>query len=155
MKSIKGGDTIPFGVYSGKRLRDVVKKYGRKVLLEIVKCNDVDDVYLKKYHYHHPATEEEKRNWELKKKQMEMIHVEICESTPEEEVFDSTATLSHGEENLSQDYVETHTWDSVLYDPEDDHGDECYLPLRVCEPGIYSRPLKGLQMEQFKTNVYE
>ena len=139
MTSIKGGDTIPYGVYSGKRLRDVVKKYGRKVLLEIVKCNDVDDVYLKKYHYHHPATEEEKTNWELKKKQMEMTLVEICESTPEEEVFESTATLIQETWNLDQDYVETNTMDSVLHDPEDDQGDDSYYPLMVYEPGGYDK----------------
>ena len=139
MQSIKGGDTIPYGVHSGKRLRDVVKKYGRKVLLEIVKCNEVDDVYLKKYHYHHPATEEEKRNWELKQRQMEMAQVEICKSSPKDGVFESTATMIQDVENPNMDYVETYTWNSVLYDPEDDHGDDTYYPLMVWEPGNYDQ----------------
>lgn len=126
MKSLHCGDTIPYGVYSGKKLGTVVKKYGRKVLLEIVKCNEVDDDYLKKYHYHHPATEEEKRNWELKQRQM--VKEETSMSAPLEETYVTTVTDDMNEECQDQDACEmAASWkDSVLYDPEDDPYDSCY-----------------------------
>jgi len=122
MNSLKGGDTIPYGVHSGKRLRDVVKKYGRKVLLEIVKFNEVDDDYLKKYHYHHPATEEEIKAWELKKRQM--VQEETYVSAPVEDVYETDVTEVFAEEYQDQDVaMEDASWDSVLYDPEDDPDD--------------------------------
>ena len=122
MSYLKGGDTIPYGVYSGKRLRDVVKKYGREVLLEIVKYNEVDDEYLKRYHYHHPATEEEKRNWEMKLQQMETHQEENSVSTPTEEVYVTTATEVLEEEYSDQkESMVNICWEiTVLYDPEDD-----------------------------------
>ena len=122
MSYLKGGDTIPYGVYSGKRLRDVVKKYGRKVLLEIVKYNEVDDEYLKRYHYHHPATEEEKRNWEMKLQQMKTHQEENCVSTPTEEVYVTTVADVMEEEIPDQkESMVNICWEvTVLYDPEDD-----------------------------------
>ena len=136
MKSIKGGDTIPYGVHSGKRLRDVVKKYGRKVLLEIVKCNEVDDVYLKKYHYHHPATEEEKRNWNLKLQQMEMLQEETSVSASVVEDYVTTATEVMEEEFFDQvESVGNGYWEkSVLYDPEDDIDDDSLPSLEMWTP---------------------
>ena len=122
MNYLKGGDTIPYGVYSGKRLRDVVKKYGREVLLEIVKYNEVDDDYLKRYHYHHPATDEEKRNWEMKLQQMETHQEGNCISTPTEEVYVTTVSEVMEEEIPDQEESMVNIcWEgTVLYDPEDD-----------------------------------
>ena len=126
MSKLNGNDTIPYGVYSGLKLGNVVKMYGRKVLLEILKCNDVDDVYLKKYHYHHPATEEEKKNWELKKRQLEMLQEENSVSASMGEEFVTTATEVMEEEDFDQveSMGNTYWEESVLYDPEDDLGDD-------------------------------
>lgn len=139
MKNLQGGDTIPYGIYSGKRLRDVVKKFGRKVLLEIVKCNEVDDDFLKKYHYHHPATEEEKRNWELKQRQMVLAQNETSVSASVEEPYVTSETEELAE--VYQDQKECQVcvlWeDSVLYDPEDDPEDSKSYHPAIKECGDY------------------
>ena len=147
MKKINGGDTIPYGIYSGKKLGNVVKKYGREVLLEIVKFNEVDDDFLKKYHYHHPATEEEKIAWELKKRQMGMIQEDNRISAPVQEIHETTST-----EECTEDYeenqdviVENDPWDSVLYDPEDDPDD--YKKNYPQEKDWQNYPYDGDDME--------
>lgn len=131
MKQLNANDIIPYGVYSGKRLGSVVRQFGRKVLLEIVKLNEVDDDYLKKYHYHHPATEEEKRNWELKQRQKALAQNETSVSAFVEKSYVTSVTEEQADVYQNQEECPVFVlWeDSVLYDPEDDPEDsKCYHP---------------------------
>lgn len=152
-------DKVQKGLFPNNmcRVKTILDKYGKEGVIILLQYYDLEDKILQKYHIHHKIKEEKDEDQEV------AVQYRTRESGPFEEVVETSlkpevADNSYGDFDTDeeyQDHVETNTWDSVLYDPEDDQGNEYYLPLRVCEPGIYSGPLKGLQMEQFKTNVYE
>ena len=74
MEHIKGNDIIPYGIYCGETLENLVNNYGKEIILRVAWSNEIDTEYLKKYHYHYPATEEEKKAWEMKLKQRNQVH---------------------------------------------------------------------------------
>lgn len=51
MKKLHEDDTIKMGVYSGITVRECVKRYGKKSLLEVLKYYDLDDELSKRYYY--------------------------------------------------------------------------------------------------------
>lgn len=51
MKKLGKNDTIRIGVYEGETVKDCIRKYGRKSILEILKYYDLDEEILMEYHY--------------------------------------------------------------------------------------------------------
>lgn len=143
-------DTIGYGVYSGEKLGSVIKKYGRRVLLEIVKNNRVDDSVLKKYHYHHPATQEEKLAWANKLKQMALVQECNIVSVSKEETYETTTTLEMEEERLDPKAMwEKDYMNSVDYDPEDEPVDSSFYNPSL--GGWIYHPFGGVSVRPSRT----
>ena len=51
MKIIQENDTIKMGVYCGMTVRECVKRYGKKSLLEVLKYYDLDEELSRKYYH--------------------------------------------------------------------------------------------------------
>ena len=51
MIKLKLDDTIKMGVYSGITVRECIKQYGKKSLLEVLRYYDLDDEFSKRYYY--------------------------------------------------------------------------------------------------------
>lgn len=118
MKTLKMGDTIGIGVYSGETVEDCIKKYGRKSILEILKYHDLDENILKRCHFRSldmDNPEENGQDWTQ----------EILESPfTGGESFVTTTTQDEEEETLDlyQEYEnDLDCYDNpVSYDPEKD-----------------------------------
>lgn len=130
-------DTIRIGVYEGETVKDCIRKYGRKSILEILKYYDLDEEILKEYHYrsldsHKDSPEENGQDW---------IQELLDSPVPVGGSFVTTTTQDEDEETLDlyQEYEnDLDCYDnSVSYDPEDDDefGDNGYS----YKPWIYGR----------------
>ena len=123
LKCLKLDDTIGFGVYVGETVKDCIRKYGRKSILEILKYYDLDEKILREYHFKDIG--QHKDNPEEDKNQQDWIQEELDSPIPVGETFVTTTTQDEGEEScldLYEEYEnEMDCYDnSVLYDPEDD-----------------------------------
>lgn len=135
---------IEVGMYAGSTLGTVLDYYGKRAFLEILKYYNVSDDIMKAYHCHIPATEEEKKAWELKKVAMKMNETaakkddEIVKAKPNTsdnvdiDINNDDALNTVGIVELDSDSWETtmtDNKDTVLYDSEDDEMDSrSFLP---------------------------
>ena len=149
-------DKVQKGLFPNNlcRVKTILDKYGKEGVIILLQYYDLDETILKEYHIH-PKKKEVTEVQEvvvLYRTREYGPFEEVVETTPEPEDTDNEG-FDVDEE--CQDYVQTNTWDSVLYDPEDDQGDESYLPLRVCEPGLYYGRLKELTSVTIQNKIYE
>jgi hypothetical protein len=119
-------DTIGLGVFVGETVRDCIRKYGRKSILEILKYYDLDEEILRDYHYkdigpHKDSPEEDK-------KEQDWVQELLSSPISMEETFVTTTTQEGEDEERSLDLYEEYENEmdcyenSVLDDPEDDDG---------------------------------
>lgn len=145
MKTLsKKTNKIEVGMYAGSTLGTVLDYYGKRAFLEILKYYYVSDDIMKAYHCHIPATEEEKKAWELKKIAMKQnkAHVKMNNETNKAkpnaididdiDINNDDALNTVGIVELDSDSWETTMADykdTVLYDSEDDEMDSrSFLP---------------------------
>lgn len=135
MKKLGKNDTIRIGVYEGETVKDCIRKYGRKSILEILKYYDLDEEILMEYHYrslepHKDNPKENGQDWTQ----------EILDSPfTGGESFVTTTTQDEDEETLDlyQEYEnDLDCYDNpVSYDPEED--DEFGGKRNRYKPWIY------------------
>lgn len=137
MKKLGENDTIRIGVYEGETVKDCIRKYGRKSILEILKYYDLDEKILIEYHYrslesHKDNPEENGQDW---------IQEILDSPVPVGGSFVTTTTQDEDEETLDlyQEYENDLDYydNSVSYDPEDD--DEFGEYGDSYKPWIYGR----------------
>ena len=132
MNKLGINDTIRLGVYEGETVKDCIRKYGRKSILEILKYYDLDEEILREYHYrslepHEDNPEENGQDW---------IQEILDSPVPVGGFFVTTTTQDEDEETLDlyQEYENDLDYydNSVSYDPEDDgefgENGNCYKP---------------------------
>ena len=119
-------DTIGFGVFVGETVRDCIRKYGRKSILEILKYYDLDEEILREYHYKDKGPHKESP--EKDKKEQDWVQEVLNSPLPVGETFVTTTTQEGVDEESSLDLYEEYEYEmdcydnSVLDDPEDDDG---------------------------------
>ncbi len=130
-------DTIRIGVYEGETVKDCIRKYGRKSILEILKYYDLDEKILIEYHYR--SLEPHKDNPEVDKKEQDWVQELLDTPIPVGETFVTTTTQDEDEETL--DLYQEYENEMDCYDnPEDD--DEfgpLWGPGNNYKPWIYGR----------------
>ena len=115
MKSLRMDDTIGIGVYVGETVRDCIRKYGRKSILEILKYYDLDENILKMCHFRSL----DKDNPEKDNKEQDWVQELLDYSFSVGETFETTSTQDVDEETL--DLYQEYENDLDCYDnPEDD-----------------------------------
>ena len=138
MKTLKMDDTIGIGVYVGETVRDCIRKYGRKSILEILKYYDLDENILKLCHFRSldkDNPEENGQDWTQ----------EILDSPfTGGESFVTTTSQDEDEETLDlyQEYEnDLDCYDNpVSYDPEeDDEFGPLWGPGSSYKPWIYGK----------------
>jgi len=117
-------DTVKVGVYStyGMKVSTVLKRYGKKGVMNLLLHYDLEEEILEEYHIHRLSPEEkEMRN---RVEEMNKVQEETNVSVPVEETFETTTTQDFDEEYPDlEEYDEGEYWDyPVLYDPEDEEG---------------------------------
>lgn len=104
MDIIKENDAIKMGVYCGMTVRECIKQYGKKSLLEVLKYYDLDDELSRKYY--HKKDEEYPHPWEG----TERNHQEYFETYDEMQ----SSEFDYSEECLdSYDGVDDEYWYSL------------------------------------------
>ena len=138
MKSLRMDDTIGIGVYVGETVRDCIRKYGRKSILEILKYYDLDENILKRCHFrslepHKNNPEENGQDWTQ----------EILESPfTGGESFVTTTTQDEDEEypEPGEEVVDDPWYCPVDYDPEEDNEfGPLWGPGSSYKPWIYGK----------------
>ena len=104
MKTLKMDDTIGIGVYVGETVRDCIRKYGRKSILEILKYYDLDEEILMEYHYrslepHKDNPEENGQDWTQEILESPFTGGESFETTTTQDVDEETLDLYQEYEN--------------------------------------------------------
>ena len=117
-------DIIRVGVYStyGMKVSTVLKRYGKKGVMNLLLFYDLEEEILEEYHIHRLSPE--KKEMREKVEQVNKVQEETNESVPVEETFGTTTTQDVDEEYPKQEeYVGNNNWIyPVLYDPEDEGG---------------------------------
>ena len=130
MICLKINDTIRMGVYSGEKLSDCIKKYGRKSILEILKYYDLSEDILEEYHYKSLGTHQDNPNDRVSKDEMV------------EPTFVTSSTLEMDEEYFEpvEEVVDDPWYCPMDYDPEDDYEfGENYGYVNSYKPWIYGK----------------
>lgn len=117
-------DIVKVGVYSthGMKVSTVLKRYGKKGVINLLLHYDLEEEILEEYHIHRLSPEEkEMRN---RVEEMNKVQEETSVSVPVEETFETTTTQEVDEEYPDlEEYDEGDNWDyPVLFDPEDEEG---------------------------------
>jgi predicted metal-dependent TIM-barrel fold hydrolase len=113
MKSLRMDDTIGIGVYVGETVRDCIRKYGRKSILEILKYYDLDENILKMCH----LRSLDKDNPEVDKKEQDWVQELLDTPIPVGETIVRTTTQDEECLDMYQQYEN----EMDCYDnPEDD-----------------------------------
>ena len=104
MKKLGKNDTIRIGVYEGETVKDCIRKYGRKSILEILKYYDLDEEILMEYHYrslepHKDNPEENGQDWTQEILESPFTGGESFETTTTQDVDEETLDLYQVYEN--------------------------------------------------------
>ena len=136
MKCLKMDDTIRIGVYEGETVKDCIRKYGRKSILEILKYYDLDEEILREYHYR--SLEPHKDNSEKDMNELDWIQEILNTPIPVGETFKTSTTQDEDEETL--DLYQEYENDLDCYDnPEDDEFGSPREWGNSYKPWIYGR----------------
>ena len=135
-------DIVRVGVYSthGMKVNTVLKRYGKKGVMDLLLNYDLDEEILMEYHIHRLSPEEKELRESLE--QVNKVQEDTNQSVPMEETFETTTTQDVKEESPEQEeYVGYDYWIyPVLYDPEDEEGYGGYMGYgNNSTPWLYRR----------------
>lgn len=152
MKQIGFKDTIRIGVYAGETVKDCIKKYGKKSLLEVLMYYDLDDELSRKYYHKKDDQKVEVQTIEMKDEEYphpwegstERNYQEYFETYDEmvEQTFVTSSTMEMGEEYFEpvDEVVDDPWYCPGGYDPEDDYEfGENYGYVNSYKPWIYGK----------------
>lgn len=66
MRQLNENDTIKMGVYCGMTVRECIKRYGKKALLEVLKYYDLNDELSRRFYHKKDGQKVEVQNFENK-----------------------------------------------------------------------------------------
>lgn len=117
-------DTVKVGVYStyGMKVSTVLKRYGKKGVINLLLHYDLEEEILEEYHIHRLSPEEKEMRNRVEERNRVQENTKV--SVPMEETFETTTTQEVDEEYPDlEEYDEGDNWDyPVLFDPEDEEG---------------------------------
>lgn len=117
-------DIVKVGVYSthGMKVSTVLKRYGKKGVMNLLLHYDLEEEILEEYHIHRLSPEEKEMRDRVE--EMNKVQEDTNVSVPVKETFETTTTQEVDEEYPDQEeYDEGDNWDyPVLFDPEDEEG---------------------------------
>ena len=117
-------DIVKVGVYSthGMKVSTVLKRYGKKGVMNLLLHYDLEEEILEEYHIHRLSPEEKEMRDRVE--EMNKVQEETNVSVPVEETFETTTTQEVDEEYPDlEEEIEGDFWNyPVLFDPEDEEG---------------------------------
>lgn len=117
-------DVVKVGVYSthGMKVSTVLKRYGKKGVMDLLLHYDLEEDILEEYHIHRLSPDEKEMRDRVE--EMNKVQEDTKVSVPVEETFETTTTQEVDEEYPDlEGYDERDFWIyPVLFEPEDEEG---------------------------------
>jgi hypothetical protein len=140
-----------------RRVKTILKKFGKKGVIRLLHYYDLDEEILKEYHIHKQTPDEKIRreNERLEKEKSEQMTT-VQDATSvfalEEEVFETTTTEVVEDDYKNTDANQEDYINSVLYDPEDDPVDSSFY--NPSETGWEHHPYGGAPVRTMRKPIF-